>query len=626
MTNLSYDKIDTEVLTALSRRPRPWYFFWVFLLAAGAFYMTVIWIYQVLTGMGVAGINHPVGWGVYIGNFIFWIGIAHSGTFISAILHLVRSRWRNAVSRASEAMTIFAILTAGLWPLIHLGRLWVFYYIIPYPSQRTIWPNFVSPLVLDLCAIFTYFNVSLIFFYVGLIPDLAAARDRFAQTLGLGHWRTRLYRVLALGWMGAASQWHHYGRAYLYFAALATPLVISVHSVVSWDFATSLMPGWHSTIFPPYFVAGAIHSGLAMVLTLVIPARRFLKLKNVIQPKHLQAVALTMQVTGMIVGYTYLIEPFMSWYSGNLFERQYSDWRMVRQWAPIFWMLPVLNVLVPLTFLFRKVRANITWLFVASILVNVGMWLERVHIVATGTMHDFLPHNWGWYTPTWVEWSITIGAFCWFLFWFVVFAKTLPVVPVSEYKDEVAEKQTRGMREPLPKDRGGRVLHRPHGVLAVFSSADALLRCLHKAREEKLDGIEVFSPVKIGNVDPVLGLPRGPVRYWTLIGALLGVAGGFWLAGGTASVNDLIVGGKPVISVVPFLVVSFEGMVLLGSYANLIGMIIHARLGPTRLPKAFDPRFTQDKFGLFVAATELEAVQAREVLAQTQPEELRDVF
>src|SRR4030042_1199845 len=271
--------------------------------------------------MGVAGISHPVGWGLYIGSFVFWIGIAHSGTLISAILYLVRSRWRTAFSRSAEAMTIIAIMTAGVFPLIHLGRFWVLYYIIPYPSQRQIWPNFQSPLVFDVAAISTYFTVSVIFFYMGLVPDIAAARDHL-QHAGTPGFRAKLYRALALGWHGGSEQWRHHGRAYLFFAALATPLVVSVHSVVSWDFAAGILPGWHSAVFPPYFVAGAIHSGLAMVLTLLIPLRKLLHLEDLIQPKHFQDVALLMIVTILIIGDSYAIELFMAWYSGNLFEEQ----------------------------------------------------------------------------------------------------------------------------------------------------------------------------------------------------------------------------------------------------------------------------------------------------------------
>jgi molybdopterin-containing oxidoreductase family membrane subunit len=319
---LSLKDVNEEVLAATKTPISIYYFFLVFLalvIGWGLF----CWIYQVRKGMGATGLNHPVGWGVYITNFVFWVGIAHSGTLISAILYLVRARFRDAVSRASEAMTIFAIMTAGLFPLIHLGRLWVFYFIIPYPNQRDIWPNFLSPLVWDFVAVSTYFTVSLIFWYVGMIPDLASGRDRFTRILGTRHIKTRFYKALSLGWSGSESEWRHYERSYLFFAALATPLVISVHSVVSWDFAMGLLPGWHETIFAPYFVAGAIHSGLAMVLSLLIPLRKIFRLEKLMTIKHFDMVARTMLVTGGILGYTYIIEPALAFYSGNPFPDEF---------------------------------------------------------------------------------------------------------------------------------------------------------------------------------------------------------------------------------------------------------------------------------------------------------------
>jgi Ni/Fe-hydrogenase subunit HybB-like protein len=573
-------------------------------------------------GMGVAGINWPVGWGVYISNFVFWIGIAHSGTLISAILHLVRSKWRDAVSRSSEAMTIIAIVTAGLFPMIHLGRVWVFYYLIPYPSQRQLWPNFVSPLVADLAAVFTYLTVSVIFFYVGLIPDLAAGRDWMEEKLGAASWRTRMCRRLSAGWFGAASQWRHYGRGYLFFAALATPLVVSVHSVVSWDFAVGILPGWHSIIFPPYFVAGAIHSGLAMVLALLIPMRSLLHLERIIRPEHLKAVVQTMAVTTAVIGYTYIVEPFMAWYSQNPIEMEFSAWRNRGQVAWMHWLLIPLNVLVPLTFLVPAWGKRIKWLFVGALLVNLGMWLERRDIITAATMHSFLPNAWGNYTPTWVEWSITAGAACWFLFWFLSFSQTLPVVPITELKAQLAERQSEHIHQDLPKDRGGHIARAASGVLGVYGEAGKVLEALKEARTAGLPNLEIFSPMNIGAVPK---LPRGPVRYWTLAGALLGAAGGFWLAAGSARVNDLVVGGKPVISIEPFLIFTFEGLVLIGAIANLVGLIVHARLGGrTGLPKAYDRRFSRNKFGLYIACEDVLAIErARVVLAATGPEELR---
>jgi len=576
-----------------------------------------IWVFQILTGLGVTGLTHPVGWGVYIINFVFWVGIAHSGTLISAILHLVRSKWRDAVCRPAEAMTVFAVLTAGLFPLIDLGRLWVFYYLLPYPSERQLWPNFDSPLVWDACAVLTYLTVSVIFFYVGMIPDLASARDRFEDSMGPDHPRTRLYRALSLGWAGAGSQWRHYDRGYLYFAALATPLVVSVHSVVSWDFAVSLLPGWHSTLFAPYFVAGAIHSGLAMVLTLTIPMRRLLGLKPIITDNHLEAVAKTMLVTTVIVAYAYLIEPYIAWYSGNRFEQQFAWWRMTGWMAPTYWMLTVLNVLVPLSFFFRRVRRNVPALFTISILVNIGMWLERYFIVVGSTSHDFMPHNWAPYHISLVEISISLGAFCFFFFWFLLFARLLPTVATSELKELLAEQQEHRHQLPIPVQRHCRIARSRSGILGIFSQPDALLDGVRRFNGSPFNRVEVFSPVKIGEVDRILGLPHGPVRYWTLTGAVLGCLGGFALAIGTAQVNSLITGGKHPVSLIPYCVTAFEGAILLGTLANLAGLIVHARLGRRALPSAYDRRFSRDRFGLLVACNpgDYEAVKREMVEA-----------
>ncbi len=609
VAKLTYGEITDEVIGNM-RPPTLRYLGIVAVLALGAAWGLSAWMYQIRTGMGVAGLNHPVCWAVYIGNFVFWIGIAHSGTLISAILHLVRSKWRAAVSRSAEAMTIFAVMTAGLFPLVHLGRLWVFYYILPYPSERQLWPNFQSPLVWDVLAVSTYFTVSLIFFYVGMIPDLASARDRAIDARGPGDLRARIYGRLCLGWYGTAAQWRPYGRGYLYFAALATPLVVSVHSIVSWDFAMSLLPGWHTTIFPPYFVAGAIHSGLAMVLVILVPLRRLFRMERIITLGSLESVAKTMLVTTCIMGYAYVVEPFISWYSGDVFERQFSLWRMTGPWALVFWSLVPLNVLIPALFVFPKVRRSLAWLVIIGVAVNVGMWLERVMIVAASTWHDFLPHNWGPYWPTWVEISITAGSFMWFFFWFVLFSRSLPTVAATEVKELLAEQQTHALHVGIPQDRQGHIARSTSGVLAVFGAADDMLEGLRKMREDGYRQLEVFSPVKIGEVDRVLGLPHGPVRFWTLAGALSGLVGGYALALWSASVNGLTVGGKPYFAYIPYALVGFEGTILCGTLGNLLGLIVHARLWKRERPPAYDRRFSRDKFGLFVAAAGEEKARA----------------
>jgi molybdopterin-containing oxidoreductase family membrane subunit len=367
-------------------------------------------------------------------NFVFWVGIAHSGTLISAILYLFRAGWRNPIARAAETMTVFAVCTAGLFPLIHLGRVWLVYYMLPYPNQRQLWPNFQSPLVFDLIAISTYLTVSSLFWYTGLIPDLARIRD---SATGI---RKKIFTILSLGWTGRFEQWRHYSRGYLFFAALATPLVISVHSVVSWDFALSQVPSWHTTIFAPYFVAGAIHSGLAMVITLMIPLRRIFSCEAIITKDVLENVAKTIILTGLIVGYAYTTEFFIAWYSHNVVEQESFLWRATGEYAFGFYIMVVCNVLAPLLFFIKKIRRHLAWLFVISIMVNIGMWFERFVIIAGGVAHDFLPHAWGLYSPTVAEFGIMLGTFCLFFFLYLLFVKHLPSISMTEMKETLEAK------------------------------------------------------------------------------------------------------------------------------------------------------------------------------------------
>jgi len=620
VADLEYGQINDDVLGAMEK-PKTGFFLAVAFLAGMVGLAALCLMYQVQAGMGVTGLNRPVSWAVYITNFVFWVGIAHSGTLISAILYLLRAHWRDAVSRSAEAMTIFAIMTAGLFPLIHLGRLWAAYYIIPYPSQRQIWPNFISPLVWDVLAVTTYLTVSLIFWFVGMLPDLAAARDRYMEEPGPGQLRSKAYRILALGWSGSGSQWHHYGRSYLFFAAFATPLVISVHSVVSWDFAMSLLPGWHSAIFPPYFVAGAIHSGLAMVLTLLIPMRKLLHLERLILPHHFEMLAKTTILTATIVGYAYAVEIFIAWYSGDVFEWQYYKWRLFGPAGWMFWLCVFCNVLAPWLFVFRRMRTSIAPLLVISLLVNLGMWFERLMIIFTSQAHDFLPHNFGGYLPTWVELTITAGSFGFFFLFFLCFSKLLPTVPLSELKGRIADNEIvpTGHCESRVRQR---IAPRRPSVLAVFSNAGRLLQAAKMACDGGFKVMETFSPVKIEALDDVLKQPKSPVRFFTLAGALMGLFGGFWLAAGTAQVNGLIVGGKPPVSLIPFCIVGFEGTILLGSLANLIGLVLFARLFRFDPGQYYDPRFSRDKFGLLVSCSSHEIARLKEQLAPAAPEEI----
>ncbi len=430
MEHLSYKDVNREILRTLSAAPR-YYYLIVALLFLGILWAAICWGYQILTGLGVTGLLHPTMWILYLVNFVFWIGIAHSGTLISAILYLFRARWRTAIARSSEAMTVFAVMIAGLFVFIHLGRPWIFYWIIPYPNERTLWPDFQSPLIFDFLAVSTYLTVSVLFWFTGLVPDLAAVRDR---ARGI---RQKIYGFFSLGWTGTDRQWHHYGAAYLLLAGLATPLVVSVHSVVSWDFALAIIPGYHSTIFAPYFVAGAIHSGLAMVLTLLIPLRRIFRFEKIITLKDLESIAKTTILTGLIIGYSYIIEYFMAWYSGNIFERQTFIFRAIGHYSFMFWLMVVCNAVAPLFFFFKKIRTHPGFLFTIAVLINIGMWTERFVIIIGSMAQDFIPYQWGFYSPRWVELSITVGSFCLFLFLFLLFAKFLPSVSIAEVKEDL---------------------------------------------------------------------------------------------------------------------------------------------------------------------------------------------
>ena len=433
MSQLTFQTINTTVLDTLTR-PGKAYWCMIALLFCGAVMGASCWAYQIIVGVGVAGMNTPVHWGTYLINFVFWVGIAHSGTLISAILFLFRAQWRNPIARAAETMTVFAVCIAGLFPFIHLGRAWLVFYMLPLPNQRTLWPNFQSPLMFDVIAISTYLTVSSLFWYTGLLPDLAIIRDR---SHGM---RKKIFKVLSLGWSGKTGQWINYSRAYLLFAGLATPLVISVHSVVSWDFALSVIPGWHTTIFAPYFVAGAIHSGLAMVLTLCIPLRKILKYESLITMNVLESIAKTIVFTGIIVAFSYATEVFIAWYSHNSIEMETFWWRAFGHYAPEYWIMVVCNTVIPLLYLSKKIRTHVIPLFIISIFVNIGMWFERFVIIAGSVAHDFLPNAWGHYSPTWVEGGIMVGAFSLFFFLFLLFVKHLPSVSMTEMKEMIHHK------------------------------------------------------------------------------------------------------------------------------------------------------------------------------------------
>ncbi len=420
------DKIGDAVLTA--RTPRGW----LVGFAAGFLLLQLFLVsaaYLLYRGVGIWGINIPVGWGFAIINFVWWIGIGHAGTLISAILLLLRQRWRTSINRFAEAMTLFAVAMAGLFPLLHVGRPWFAYWMLPIPNTYGLWPQPRSPLVWDVFAVTTYMTVSLLFWYVGLVPDLATFRDRAKPRL-----LQVIYGVLALGWRGSARHWHRYETAYLLLAGLATPLVVSVHSVVSFDFAVGIVPGWHTTIFPPYFVAGAIYSGFAMVLTLVIPIRKIYGMEDFITARHLRNMANVMLATGLIVAYGYAMETFMAWFGGNPYEG-YAMWnRITGPYAPLYWSLILCNVLVPQALWLDRVKRCVPALFVIALVVNVGMWLERFVIVATSLTRDFLPSAWGMYYPTIWDWGLFLGTIGLFVALMFLFVRGLPMISIFEMR------------------------------------------------------------------------------------------------------------------------------------------------------------------------------------------------
>jgi Ni/Fe-hydrogenase subunit HybB-like protein len=425
------DKISSIVLAR--KTPIGWWMgFGVAFLLTLLLFVSVT--YLVFKGIGIWGNNIPIGWAFEITNFVWWIGIGHAGTLISAILLLLRQPWRTSINRFAEAMTLFAVACAALFPAIHTGRPWLDYWLLPYPNTMGVWPQFRSPIMWDVFAVSTYATVSLLFWFIGLIPDLATLRDRSQSKTA-----RVIYGMLAMGWRGSARHWHRYETAYLLLAGLATPLVVSVHTVVSLDFAVAIVPGWHTTIFPPYFVAGAIYSGFAMVLTLAIPIRAIYRLEDFITMRHLQNMAKVMLVTGLIVAYGYTVEAFIAWYSADKYEG-FMIWnRVTGPYAPVYWALLFCNIVVPQALWLRRVRNSVPLLFVISLIVNVGMWLERFIIVVTSLHRDFLTSAWGMYSPTFWDWSTFIGTLGLFVALLFLFLRFLPMISIFEMRTILPE-------------------------------------------------------------------------------------------------------------------------------------------------------------------------------------------
>jgi molybdopterin-containing oxidoreductase family membrane subunit len=433
----TFESVSAKISGIVLERKHP-PFWWIsfgiaFLLLVGLFYsVTILFAY----GVGILGINIPVAWGFAIVNFVWWIGIGHAGTLISAILLLLLQKWRNSINRLAEAMTLFAVGCAGLFPLLHLGRPWAFYWILPYPNTMGLWPQFRSALVWDLFAVGTYFTVSLIFWFTGLVPDLATMRDRAKSRFS-----RVAFGILSFGWRGSAVHWNNYQNVYLVLAGLSTPLVLSVHSVVSMDFASAILPGWHTTIFPPFFVAGAVYSGFAMVLNILIPLRYFYRLHPLVTSRHLNNMANVMLATGLMVSYGYILETFFAWYSGDIFEQYQIINRTVGPYGSIYWALILFNVLIPQLLWSRRIRTNSVSLFLVALSVNLGMWLERFVIVIVSLHRDFLPSSWGIFAPTKWDWIILLGSLGLFFSLIFLFVRVLPMISIFEVREMIASRK-----------------------------------------------------------------------------------------------------------------------------------------------------------------------------------------
>ncbi len=429
--NKTYKDVTDDICELIEQIPGPRY--WTALMGINVLFLLYIACMTaiVAVGMGLMGVTHPVMWGTDIITFVFWIGIGHAGTLISAVLFLFRQKWRTSIARTAEAMTVFAVMTAGLFPILHTGRPWIAYWLLPYPNQRgPLWVNFRSPLVWDVFAVSTYATVSAVFWYVGLVPDLATVRDRARNKI-----RRLIYGALSLGWRGTARNWNHYEMVYMLLAGLSTPLVLSVHSIVSFDFAVAQLPGWHTTIFPPYFVAGAIFSGFGMVVTLMTLVRIFVpKFKDYVTLDHMEAMNKIIMTTGMMVGYAYGSEFFIAWYSGSPYEGFVFLNRAFGPYAWAYWIMVTCNVIIPQLFWSKKIRRSIPVMFVISIFVNIGMWFERFVIVVTSLHRDFLPSNWGMFRMTMYDFGALFGSFGMFLLIFMLYIRTLPAISIAEIK------------------------------------------------------------------------------------------------------------------------------------------------------------------------------------------------
>ncbi len=627
------EKIADTVLTRVT--PKSW-----FVGLAAGFLLLMLFLYAVgnlfLRGVGIWGVNQPIGWGFDITNLVWWIGIGHAGTLISAILFLFRQEWRTSINRFAEAMTLFAVSCALLFPVLHVGRPWLAYWLFPYPNTYDLWPQFRSPLVWDAFAISTYALVSLMFWFVGLIPDLAAMRDRAEN-----RWLRYFYGFLALGWRGAAHHWQRYDTAYMLLAALATPLVVSVHSVVSFDFAVGVIPGWHSTIFPPYFVAGAIFSGFAMVMTLLIPLRKIYKFEDFITLQHLDNMAKVMLATGLFVAYGYLTEGFTAWYSGSGMEH---FWLFNRSFGPYwwaFWALMLCNIVVPQALWSGWVRSQPLLLFFIALIVNAGMWLERYVIIVVSLHRDYLPSSWGMYAGTFWDWATFLGTIGLFLTLIVVFIRVLPMISIFEMRHLLAETQKhegskpqvasgrKAIAPPPPSTTKAAVPDGPlYGLMAEFDNPETLLA---KARATYAAGyrkISAYSPFPIEELPAAIGVRRSRLPLLVLVGGIVGALVGFGMQYYAAVIDyPWNIGGRPLNSWPSFIILTFEMTILFAAGTAVLGMLLRNGF-PQPYHAVFNaPRFrlaSQDRFFLCVEANDpkFDFEKTRQFLEKLGPAEV----
>jgi len=612
--NHDFNTLTDLVCGLVERRAPLWW--WIALAICGSLCALggLMTVYVISTGIGIWGMNEPVGWAFDITNFVFWVGIGHAGTLISAILFLFRQKWRSSLNRFAEAMTLFAVACAGLFVTIHLGRVWVFWYLVPAPSANAIYPNYRSPLSWDFAAVATYATVSTMFWYYGLIPDFATLRDR-----ATGWLRQHIYGLVALGWRSSGRHWHNYETGYLMLAGLATPLVVSVHTIVSFDFATSVIPGWHSTIFPPYFVTGAIFSGLAMVITLIVPLRILCGLKDLVTTRHLENMCKLILATGMLMGYGYLIEAANAWYSGNPYELYLCRNRAAGPYAWCYWTMIMCNVIFPQLFWLRWFRTTPWAMFVVAVLVNLGMWIERFVIVVVSLHRDYLPSSWGMFYPTLIDVLQLVGGFGLFATPFLLFIRFIPMVALSEVKaclpeadphhsphhHDEPDRDLDPMDFPSSRSDGTSPVY---GALATFDGPAELLGAAQKIRAAGYYRFDTYSPFPIHGMDKAMGLRRSKVPLFTLAGGLFGLGFAYWIQWFQSVVAyPLITGGKPLNSPEAFVPISFETTILYAAFGAVGGMLLL-----NGLPRLYHPVFrarsfaraTNDGFFLLVEASD----------------------